>query len=94
MSPFETSTTSAAPKRKPLNDSYAEQLNDNLQHSGGRSTAQDATLGREYDKALEAAEKSTDKAIRDFAGGLREDARNVFSRIHSDQPRPLTDGVY
>ena len=87
MIPFKATDTSA--ERKQLNDSYAEQLNDNLEHSGGRSTAQDATLGREYDKRLEAAEQSTDPAVRKFASDVRDQARRAFARIHADRPRPL-----
>jgi len=59
-----------------------------MQTYGGRSTAQDATLGREYDRLLTQAETSSEPTIAKFAQRTRREVRSAFDRIHADEPLP------
>lgn len=76
--------------RKPLNDDYATQLNENLElGGGGRTTAQDTTFGRYYDDAIRKAKNSTNVDVREFAENLYDGAQRDFYRIHADNPVPV-----
>lgn len=75
--------------RRRLNDNYAEQLNSLMEYSGGRTVAQDATLGREYDRELrQAASRSGSPEVVQFADKLLRRVTNRFGRIHADNPVP------
>lgn len=76
-------------KQRPLNDDYAEQLNSLMEYSGGRTVAQDATLGREYDRELrQAASRSSNSEVTQFANKLLRRVTHRFGRIHADNPVP------
>ena len=70
-----------------LNDDYAEQLHRVFANSG-RSTAQDATLGREYDEQIRRAAESSDPKLADWAHKLRNQVEAKFHRIHGFEPSP------
>ena len=70
-----------------LNDDYADELNRLFAHSG-RSPAQDATLGREYDEQLSHAAESSDPKLAEWARKLRNQVQTKFHRIHGLAPAP------
>lgn len=72
---------------KPLNDQYAEQLNE-LYALSGRSSTADATLGREYDRELRDMESAADDTTSRWAHNLRRRVADRFLRIHDDSPLP------
>ena len=72
---------------KPLNDQYAEQLNE-LYALSGRSSTADATLGREYDRELREMESAADDTTSRWAHNLRRRVADRFLRIHDDSPLP------
>jgi hypothetical protein len=74
-------------QRRHLNDDYARQLADVFSYSG-RSPVQDATMGREYDRAIRDAETSTEPTIAKFARQLRDRVERTFHRIHGVSPAP------
>lgn len=84
----EGAAASAGSSTAARNDQYAAQLNHLMQTYGGRSTAQDATLGREYDRLLADAETSSEAVIAKFARQTRQRGRTAFERIHADEPLP------
>ena len=69
-----------------LNDDYAHQLNE-LFALSGRTSDQDATLGREYDRELEEATTGTGDVAK-WASALRRKVTRKFFRIHGAQPSP------
>lgn len=75
------------PVRK-LCDEYAEQLHSVFGNSG-RSAAQDATLGREYDQELHRAIESSDPKLSEWAKQLRDKVERKFHRIHGFTPAPV-----
>ncbi len=75
------------PDLKPLNDQYAEQLNE-LYALSGRSPTSDATLGREYDRELRDMESAADDTTSRWAHNLRRRVADRFLRIHDDSPLP------
>ena len=76
-----------APTPKPLNDKYAEQLNE-LYALSGRSSTADATLGREYDRELQEMESAADDTTSRWAHNLRRRVADRFLRIHDQSPLP------
>ena len=70
-----------------LPEDYAKQLADVFKLSG-RSPTADATLGREFDQAIEDAERSSDPALADFAKKIRRRVADKFFRVHSTNPSP------
>lgn len=73
--------------RVSLHDDYARQLAEVHQYSG-RSSVQDATLGREYEEELRRHEESSDPQIRAWARSLRDKVTSRFLRIHGESPSP------
>ena len=72
---------------RPLNDQYAEQLNE-LYTLSGRSPTADATLGREYDRELREMESAADDTTSRWAHNLRQRVADRFLRIHDQSPLP------